>query len=123
VQANRYSLTSAPFTVEPSGALTAVPVNGGAGHVAVELDYPAANFREGVGDPPGDITADLTDRPATATTGLATFLVNGRAQTVSENADGVFSVQVPAGAQVEVHPGGVTDQYGNGNGNALALSP
>jgi hypothetical protein len=42
---------------------------------------------------------------------------------VSENGDGVFVVAAPAGAQVELKPGSVTDQYGNANGNALALSP
>jgi neutral ceramidase len=123
VTARRYGLTSSAFTVEPSRALTAVPVNGGAGRVAVELRYPAANARESVGDPPGDFTADLTDRPAIAPTGLATFVVNGSAQTVSENANGVFSVPASPGAQVEVHAGGVTDQYGNANENALTFSP
>jgi neutral ceramidase len=123
VHANHYSLTSSPFSVGPSRALTAVPVNAGAGRVGVELDYPAASVREGVGDPPGDFTADLTDRPEVATTGLATFLVDGRSLTVSEDGNGAFSVPAPAGSRVELKPGGVTDPYGNGNGNALTLSP
>jgi hypothetical protein len=98
-------------------------VNAGPGRVAVQLQYPAANVREAVGDPPGDFTADLTDRPATAPGGLARFLVNGRTVTVSENENGAFSVEAPAGTQVELKPGAVTDPYGNGNGNALTLSP
>jgi hypothetical protein len=121
VTGRRYSLTSSAFAVAPSKALTAVPVSAGAGRVGVELRYPEANARESVGDPPGDFTADLTDRPAIAFTGLATFLVDGREQTVSENANGVFSVPAPAGAQVAA--GAVRDQYGNANANALTLSP
>jgi neutral ceramidase len=123
VHANHYSVTSAPFKVTASRALTAVPVNAGPGHVAVQLQYPAANVREGVGDPPGDITADLTDRPDAASSGLAAFVVNGRTERVSENGDGVFSIEAPAGAQVEVRAGAVTDEFGNGNGNALTLTP
>jgi hypothetical protein len=123
VRANRYGLTSSAFMVRASRALTAAPLDAGAGRVAVELRYPAPNVRQGVGDPPGDFTADLTDRPFAATSGLATFLVNGRARTVSENGQGAFSVVVPAGAQVTVARGGMRDQYGNSNGNALTLSP
>ena len=123
VSATRYSLTTAPFTVRASRALAAVPVDAGPGRVGVLLQYPAANVREAVGDPPGDFTADLTDRPDAAPSGLAAFVINGRTTRVSENGDGVFSVEAPAGAQVEVKPGAVTDQYGNGNGNALTLSP
>jgi hypothetical protein len=123
VHANHYGLTSQAFTVKPSGALTAVPVNAGAGRVGVELDYPAADAHQGVGDPPGDYTADLTDRPAAAASGLATFVVDGRAVTVSENGDGVFTVPAPAGAAVTVKAGGVRDEHGNANGNELTLSP
>jgi hypothetical protein len=90
--------------------------------VAVELDYPQPQQHQAVGDPPGDSTADLTDRPAAAVSGLATFVVGGKAVTVSEDGDGVFSVPAPAGARVEVKPGGVRDQYGNANGNALTLA-
>jgi neutral ceramidase len=123
VHANHYSLTSKTFSVEGSRALTAVPVDAGAGRVGVELDYPAPNVREGVGDPPGDYSADLTARPATASSGLATFEVGGRRVTVSENGNGVFTVPAPAGTQVTVAPGAVRDQHGNANGNALTLTP
>jgi hypothetical protein len=122
VSANRYAITSGTFKVAPSAALTAVPANAGAGRVAVELDYPQPQQHQAVGDPPGDSTADLTDRPAAAVSGLATFVVGGKAVTVSEDGDGVFSVPAPAGARVEVKPGGVRDQYGNANGNALTLA-
>jgi hypothetical protein len=123
VRGNRYLLVSSPFLVKPSHALTAVPTNAPAGRVAVELHYPDAVSRESVGDPPGDLTADLTDRPAMALSGLATFRVNGRAVTVSERGDGAFEVPAPAGATVEVRPGRVTDIYGNANGNTLTLTP
>jgi hypothetical protein len=123
VRANRYGLVSRPFAVKPSRALTAAPLDAGPGRVAVELQYPAPNVREAVGDPPGDFTADLTDRPFAATSGLATFVVNGRPRTVSENGEGAFSIAAPAGAQITVAAGGVRDQYGNASGNALNLSP
>jgi hypothetical protein len=93
-----------------------VPVNGG-----VELRYPAAQSREAVGDPPGDITADLTNRPAKAPAGRATFLVNGKAVTVSAGAGGVFPA--PTGSKVELKAGAATDSHGNANGNALTLAP
>jgi neutral ceramidase len=123
IRANRYGLTSGTFKVTRSQALTAVPVKAEAGHVAVELRYPQAQAHEGVGDPPGDLTADLTDRPAIASSGLASFVVNGRAVKVSEDASGAFAVPAPAGARVEVKAGGVTDQHGNANSNPLTLSP
>jgi neutral ceramidase len=123
VRGNRYLIASSPFQVQPSHALTAVPVNAGAGLVGLELRYPAPAVREGVGDPPGDLTADLTERPEIATSGLATFRVNGRPVTVSERPEGVFAVPAPAGASVEVRAGSVTDTHGNANGNALTLTP
>lgn len=123
VTANRYGLTSAPFTVAPSQALTVVPVNAAAGSVALELRYPQPVSHEAVGEPPGDLSADLTFRPALATSGRATFLVNGKPVSAAVGPTGVFQVQAPAGARVEVKPGGVADGYGNANGNALALQP
>ena len=123
ISANRYGLKSRPFKVHASHALTAAPVNAGAGLVGVELGYPAADSREAVGDPPGDATADLTDRPETASSGLATFLVNGRRVTVSERPGGVFAVPAATGATVELKAGGVRDEFGNANGNSLTLTP
>jgi neutral ceramidase len=123
ITANRYGLKSRPFTVHPSHALAAKPLNAGAGFVAVELGYPAANTREAVGDPPGDFTADLTDRPEAASSGLATFRVNGRKVTVSEGVGGEFRAPAPAGATVKVNAGDVRDEFGNANGNSLTLTP
>jgi hypothetical protein len=91
-------------------------VNGG-----VELRYPPAQSREAVGDPPGDVTADLTNRPAKAASGRATFLVNGKPVTVSAVAGGIF--KTPAGNSVELKPGAARDSHGNANGNRLALAP
>jgi hypothetical protein len=123
VSANRYGLTTSRFKVAPSRALTAVQVNAEAGHVAAELRYPAAAVREGVGDPAGDLTADLTYRPAGASSGRATFLVNRKPVTVEAGSGGVFSVPAPAGAQVVLQTGEAADKHGNANGNQLTLSP
>ncbi|MEA2469207.1 MAG: neutral ceramidase [Thermoleophilaceae bacterium] len=123
VTANRYGLTSHAFNVHPSHALTAAPLNPSPGLVAVELGYPAPTVHEAVGDPPGDLTADLTDRPEVAASGLATFLVDGRAVTVSERPGGEFAVPAPHGSRVEVKPGSVRDDFGNANGNSLTLTP
>jgi neutral ceramidase len=123
VTANRYGLKSSAFKVRPSRALTAGPVNAGAGLVAVELRYPAADSREAVGDPPGDLTADLTARPARASSGRATFVVDGHPTTLSAGSDGVFAISVAPGATVVVNPGSVRDRFGNTNGNTLTLHP
>jgi hypothetical protein len=114
ISANRYALTSRAFAVRPSRALIAVPVNGG-----FELRYPPAQSREAVGDPPGDVTADLTNRPAKAAAGRATFLVDGRKVTVNAGAGGLF--RKPGGTNVELKPGAATDSHGNANGNGLKL--
>jgi hypothetical protein len=123
VTANRYGLTSSTFRVVRASSLTAEQVNAPAGHVAVQLHYPQPTVREGVGDPPGDLTADLTFRPETAASGRATFLVNGKPVAAVAGARGVFDVVAPAGAQVELQPGSVADGHGNVNGNTLTLTP
>lgn len=120
VQANHYNLTSAPFTVAPSRALTATR-SGGTG-AAITLDYPPAVSHEAVGDPPGDSSADLTARPAHADSGEATFLVNGHPETATAGPNGVFQVSAPRGARIEVKPGAANDGYGNGNGNDLTFT-
>jgi hypothetical protein len=122
VTANRYGLRSKPFTVRASRALTAVPADAAAGSVAVELRYPVPNVREAVGDPPGDVTADLTNRPVRAWTGRATFQVAGRAVRVRARR-GVFSVRARPGAKVVLKRGTVRDRWGNANGNSLTLHP
>jgi hypothetical protein len=122
VRANRYGLTSSTFAVRPSSALTAAQVGAAAGRVAIELRYPEAVSRQSVGDPPGDLTADLTYRPAKALSGRATFLVRGKPVTVSAGANGVFEVPAPSGAAVEVKPGAAADGAGNANGNGLAFT-
>ena len=114
VTANRYGVRSRAFTVRRCRALTALQVNGG-----IELRYPPAQSHEAVGEPPGDITADLTNRPSKAGSGRATFLVNGRKVIVKAGRGGVF--KRPAGARVELKPGAMTDRYGNANGNDLKL--
>jgi neutral ceramidase len=123
ITANRYGLKSKPFRLHASHALTATPVNAGDGLVGVELRYPVPYFREAVGDPPGDVSADLTDRPEIASSGLGTFLVNGRRVTVSERPGGVFAVPAAPGATVEVTPRSVRDEFGNANANSVTLHP
>jgi neutral ceramidase len=111
VRANRYALASEPFKVVASQALTAVPVQGG-----VELRYPQPSFREGVGDPPGDVDATLTHLPERATGGRATFVVDGRKLTVAPRG-GVYA------GSGSVAAGAVADSYGNTNGNAVTVRP
>jgi len=123
IQANGYGLTSSPFDVSASSALTAVRASASAGMLGIRLNYPQAVAHEDVGDPPGDITADLRFRPAAASSGRATFLVDGRPVSVAAHRSGLFEVAAPAGAQVELRPGGARDTYGNSNGNAITLSP
>jgi hypothetical protein len=102
VTANRYKLTSAPFGVAPSRALTVERVPGG-----VALAYPPA--RENV---------DLTDRPRYATGGRVTFLVDGRRRVTVRHIRGtVFAL--PAGGTVEVRPDEARDLDGNTNTNPL----
>jgi hypothetical protein len=118
VQANHYGLTSAPFRVVPSEALTATR----AGRAAITLDYPRAVSHQAVGDPAGDSTADLTARPDHASSGRATFLVNGKPKTVTADPGGVFQVPAPPGARIELKPGAAKDGYGNTNGNDLIFT-
>jgi hypothetical protein len=110
VSANRYGLTSRTFRVRASRALTAVKLSSAAGKYALELRYPQAVAHESVGEPAGDLNADLTHRPVRAASGRASFLVNGKLVVVSAGAGGVFRVSA-------------TDAHGNANGNALTLSP
>jgi neutral ceramidase len=123
VRANHYTIESRPFAVVGSRALTALPVNGDPGTVAIELRYPQPQSHEAVGDPPGDASATLTHRPARAAGGSATFVVNGKPVTTRARPNGVFEVPAPAGATVELKPGAAADSHGNANANALTLHP
>ncbi|MFL5911180.1 MAG: neutral/alkaline non-lysosomal ceramidase N-terminal domain-containing protein, partial [Gaiellaceae bacterium] len=118
IQANHYKLTSSTFQVIPSHSLTLTRVPNG-----VQLHYPPAQQHELVGDPPGDVSADLTYRPDTATTGRGAFLVNGNPRTAYARPDGVFQVPAPAGSQVVISPGSVQDRWGNANGDGLNFNP
>ena len=120
VTANRYRFTSSQFNVAPTGALTAERVGAAPGQVAVQLAYPAAHVREGVGDPPGDSSADLTYRPATAGAGVVTFLVNGQRRLV-RSTNGTFSIGAAPGSTIQVAPGAGRDGYGNANSNDLSF--
>jgi neutral ceramidase len=121
VTANRYRLTSSPFSLRPSTALSIHRLSSAPGTVAIELDYPAAVSHEAVGDPAGDSTADLTYRPAAARGGSVTFLVNGRQVTVQSSSN-VFTVPANPGDQIVVAPGAAVDLFGNRNGTGLSFS-
>jgi neutral ceramidase len=123
VQANRYQLTSATFQVVPNRGLTITRTGAAPGHVALQLHYPPAIQHQQVGDSPGDTQADLTYRPDSASSGKATFIVNGRNVTVSAGPNGVFDIPVPGGSEADVKPGAVTDQWGNANFEGLGLRP
>jgi neutral ceramidase len=120
IDANHYQLTSAPFRLVPSIALSAERIGSAPGVVAIQLAYPAPVSHEAVGDPPGDRTADLTARPATASGGKATILVNGSRHKV-RGIGGVFEVAANPGDSVQILPGAARDQFGNANGAGLSL--
>jgi hypothetical protein len=120
VQANHYQLTSRRFRLLPTFRLGAAKIPSAPGTVAIQLHYPAAISHQNVGDPAGDITADLTYRPPTASSGKATFLVNGRRRKV-RGTGGAFVVNANPGDRVVVPPGAAHDQFGNANGNGLSL--
>jgi neutral ceramidase len=106
VTANHYRLSSSPFAVVPSRALTVQRVDAPAGQVAVRLAYPPA--RENI---------DLTDRPANATGGRVMFrLADGRRKTVRHVRGTTFAVRA---ASAEVRPDEARDRYGNANANPL----
>ena len=123
VQANRYQLASGAFQVVPSRALSLTRVDAGPGRAGVKLLYPQPVQHEEVGDPPGDLSADLTYRPQSASAGKATFEVDGRPVTANADSAGVFSVPAPAGSQVQLRLGSVADQWGNANGDVLGFRP
>jgi len=104
-------------------SLTLSAADAGPGRIGVRLEYPRAQQHEQVGDPPGDVSADLTYRPDSASAGRATFLVDGRPVTASAGGNGVFSVPATPGSKVQLEPGAVADQYGNANGQGLVLQP
>jgi hypothetical protein len=108
--------------VAPAQTLKAARTTTRPGFAAITLDYPPAYSNEAVGDPPGDSTADLTARPAHATSGKATFLVNGQKKSVNAGPDGVFEVPATPGARIELKPGATQDTYGNSNGNDLTFA-
>lgn len=96
VTAQRYALSSAAFRVVP--ATTLVPVRRGG---AVRLAYP---------EPVGDV--DITTRPAAASGGQVTYVLDGRRHTIRRRRGTAFAV--PAGATIPA--GGARDRYGNRNG-------
>jgi hypothetical protein len=120
VHANRYQLTSSPFTLVPSVGLAAQRVPAAPGRVAIDLAYPAPVSREAVGDPAGDDSADLSFRPATASGGGVAFLVDGVRRRVRASG-GVFSVAANPGADVIVLSGAAQDQFGNSDGTGLSF--
>ncbi len=120
ITANRYDLTSRPFRLKPSSAMTVQRVHAPAGRVAVEVHYPKPIVREDVGEPPPDSNASLTARPDKVTGGgRVTFVVDGHRRTVKTGAGGVFETRAPRGAKVTIPAGAARDRFGNRNGHAF----
>ena len=118
IHANRYLLRSHAFRLRPAKTLVLRRAESGPRQVAFTLAYPKPHSHEAVGDPPGDLYADLTDRPATATVGHATVLVNGFPHLASLR-DGRFTVAAHRGDRIEVRRGAARDRYGNANRAAI----
>jgi hypothetical protein len=82
----------------------------------MQLRYPQAKEAEQVGDPAGDVNADLIFRPDNAASGVATFVVDGKRVKVKARR-GLFAI--PKGAHVSLPRGAARDRFGNANGNGL----
>jgi hypothetical protein len=104
VDATRYELTSRPFRVTPSRALTVEPVNAGS---AVRLAYPRA-----------EENVDLLARPSSARGGTVTFEVGGEEVTVRTRGK---TFRVPNGGAATIAAGAARDAFGNRNGTAAEL--
>jgi neutral ceramidase len=102
VTANRYRVSSTPFRVSPSTALTVRP----AGPHKVTLDYPGV-----------DPATDLTARPVHADGGRIDALRGRHVYRIRRLRGPVFSL--PPGARIR--PGAARDLYGNRNSNAAQL--
>jgi neutral ceramidase len=123
ITANRYTLASRPFELRPSAALTPRRVAAPPGKVAVVLDYPRAKVREEIGDPLPDVTASLTHRPRSASSGQVTFIVDGRRFTVQPGPGGRFEVSAKPSHAVRIPAGGGRDAFGNRTGPAFDVQP
>ena len=120
ITANRYDLTSRPFRLKPSSAMTVQRVHAPAGRVAVEVHYPKPVVHEDVGEPPPDSNASLTARPDKLKNGgRVTFVVDGHRHTVKAGPSGVFETRAAQGAKVTIPAGAARDRFGNRNGHAF----
>ena len=106
VSATRYELTSRPFRVVPSRALTVVETDAG-GERAVRLDYPAAVEN-----------VDLLARPRSARGGKVKFAVGGEEVTVRSRGK---TFRVPGEGPATIAAGAARDQFGNRNAAPLEL--
>jgi neutral ceramidase len=121
ITANRYTLTSRRFRLRPSSRLKLRRVGAPAGEVAVVLDYPKPVVHEDVGEPPPDVHASLTARPAHVPSGKVTFAVDGHRRTVRAGPGGRFVLHAAPGADVKVPAGAARDRFGNYNGTVQRL--
>jgi len=103
ITAKRYKLASQPFTVS-NGAILTPQVSG----QTVGFAYPQPYLLN-----------DGTYRPAHASGGRITFIVNGRRRVVDERTASAFPI--PVGARVSIPAGGAHDLYGNTNPSAIQL--
>lgn len=103
VTAKAYQLVSQPFRVA-RGAILTPQVSGD----TVALAYPQPFLLN-----------DWTYRPAQASGGRITFIVNGKRRLVRERTASAFPI--PAGAGVSIPAHGAQDRYGNTNPQAIQL--
>lgn len=103
ITAKRYRLVSKPFRVR-TGAILTPSVSAG----AVTLGYPQPF-----------LINDWTYRPASASAGQVTFVVDGR-RVVRRLHGGAAAV--PSGRSVVIPAGGARDQFGNVNPSAIVVS-
>jgi neutral ceramidase len=103
VTGKRYRLASRRFAVA-IGALLTPKVSGR----TIRLAYPQAYLLN-----------DWTYRPAAASGGRITFLVNGRRRIVRERTANDFPI--PSGAHVSILAGAAHDRYGNRNARAIRI--
>jgi hypothetical protein len=111
VTAKRYRLTSRPFKVFGSRALT-----------VERQDAPAGRFTVALAYPPAKENVDLTYRPHFARGGVVRFKVGSKTVTVKRKRNPYFTIKAPAGTSISVPAGSAKDLYKNTNSGGATVS-